>query len=54
MHDKTNDEETKKQVNNDINEYFDLSSLNLTDLDKKISEIHFEEELEERESETSK
>lgn len=29
MHDKVNDEETKNQINNDINEYFDLSSIEL-------------------------
>ena len=27
MHDKVKDEETKNQVNNDINEYFDLTSI---------------------------
>lgn len=44
MHDKTNDEETKKQVNNDINEYFDLESIGLEDLDKKVSELPLEKE----------
>lgn len=47
MHDKTNDEATKNQVNNDINEYFNLENIGLEDLDKKISEIRFEEDSEE-------
>lgn len=42
MHDKTNDEETKKQVNSDINEYFNLESIGLEDLNKKVSEIRIE------------
>jgi hypothetical protein len=44
MHDKTNDEDTKRQFKEDINTYFDLSSLELEDLDKKISELNFDEE----------
>ncbi len=44
MHDKTNDEATKNQVNNDINEYFDLENIGLEDLDKKISEIRLDKE----------
>ena len=44
MHDKTNDEETKRQVNNDINEYFDLTSLNLEDLEKEIEERIIDDE----------
>lgn len=44
MHDKTKDEETKNQVNNDINEYFNLESIGLVDLDKKVSEIRLDKE----------
>lgn len=44
MHDKTNDEETKNQINNDINEYFDLSSLDLDDINQPISEIQLDKE----------
>ncbi len=46
MHDKTNDEETKKQVNNDINQYFNLDTIGLEDLDKKISEIKLDNKME--------
>lgn len=35
MHDKMNDEDTRNQVNNDINEYFDLDSLNIEDLEQE-------------------
>lgn len=44
MHDKTKDEETRSQVNNDINEYFNLDSLGLEDLNKQISEIPMNQE----------
>lgn len=44
MHDKTKDEETRNQVNNDINEYFNLDSLGLEDLNKQISEIPMNQE----------
>lgn len=44
MHDTTKDQDTKEEVNNSINEYFDLTNLDLSDLDKKISEITFDEE----------
>ncbi len=29
MHDKTNDEKTKNDVNEELNEYFDLDSLDI-------------------------
>lgn len=44
MHDNTKDEETRSQVNNDINEYFNLDSLGLEDLNKQISEIPMNQE----------
>ncbi len=44
MHDKIKDEETKSQVNEDINEYFNLDSLGLEDLNKQISEISMNQE----------
>ena len=44
MHDKTKDEETKSHVNEDINEYFNLDSLGLEDLNKQISEISMNQE----------
>lgn len=39
MHDTTKDQDTKEEMNNKITEYFDLN-----DLDKKISELTFDEE----------
>ncbi|MBQ9318012.1 MAG: hypothetical protein IJR82_00030 [Bacilli bacterium] len=42
MHDKINDEETKNKVAEDINEFFDLSSLNIDDLSKTISECNLD------------
>lgn len=44
MHDTTKDQDTKEEINNKITEYFDLNDLDLTDLDKKISELTFDEE----------
>lgn len=40
MHDKMNDEESVETLVNNINEYFNLDSLNLDDLDKTISECN--------------
>lgn len=47
MHDKMNDEETKNKVVEDINEYFDLSSLNIDDLSKTLNECHLDNSKEE-------
>ena len=43
MHDTTKDEETKQEVIDTLDTYFDLSSLKIEDLGKKISEINFDE-----------
>lgn len=42
MHDKMNDEETKENLVNDLNEYFNLDSLNIEDLDKTISDCNLD------------
>ncbi len=42
MHDKMNDEETKESLVNDLNEYFNLDSLNIEDLDKTISDCNLD------------
>ena len=44
MHDKMNDEETLDNVANNINEYFDIDSLNIEDLNKKLSECNLDNE----------
>lgn len=44
MHDKMNDEETLDNVVNSINEYFDIDSLNIEDLNKKLSECNLDNE----------
>ena len=44
MHDKMNDEESIDNVVNSINEYFDIDSLNIDDLNKKLSECNFDNE----------
>lgn len=36
MHDTTRDEDSKDNVINNINEYFDLDNLELSDLDEKM------------------
>ena len=42
MHDKLNDEESVDNVINSINEYFDIDSLNIEDLNKKMSECNLD------------
>ena len=40
MHDKMKTQESLDEVVNDINEYFNLESLNIDDLSKNISECN--------------
>lgn len=42
MHDKMNDEETLDNLVNDLNEYFNLDSLNIDDLSKTINECNLD------------
>lgn len=42
MHDKMNNEESVEEVINEIDEYFNLDSLNLDDLNKSISECNLD------------
>ena len=44
MHDKMNDEESIDNVVNSINEYFDIDSLNIEDLNKKLCECNLDNE----------
>ncbi len=44
MHDKMNDEESIDNVVNSINEYFDIDSLNIDDLNKKLSECNLDDD----------
>ena len=42
MHDKMNDEETIDSLVNNLNEYFNIDSLNIDDLSKTISECNLD------------
>lgn len=42
MHDKMNNEEEKEKLIDNLNEYFDLTSLNIDDLTKTISDCNLE------------
>lgn len=44
MHDKMNDEESVDNIVNSINEYFDIDSLNIDDLNKKLSECNLDDD----------
>ena len=44
MYDKMNDEDTIDNVVNNINEYFDIDSLNIDDLNKKLSECNLDDD----------
>ena len=44
MHDKMNNEESVDNLVKNLNEYFDLSSLNIDDLSKQISECNLDNE----------
>ena len=42
MHDKMNDEESRDNLVDEINEYFNLDSLKIDDLSKRISECNLD------------
>lgn len=42
MHDKMNDEKSKEELINNLNDYFDISSLNIDDLTKTISDCNLD------------
>jgi len=44
MHDKMNNEETLENLVDNLNDYFDLDSLNIEDLSKCISECNLDSE----------
>lgn len=44
MHDKMNDKESVDNLLESLNEYFDLTSLNIDDLSKQINECNFDNE----------
>lgn len=44
MHDKMNNEESVDNLVNNLNDYFNLDSLNIDDLSKRISECNLDEE----------
>lgn len=44
MHDKMKDEESRDNLIDEINEYFNLDSLNINDLSKSISECNLDKE----------
>ena len=44
MHDKMKDEESRDNLIDEINEYFNLDSLNIDDLSKRISECNLDKE----------
>ena len=45
MHDKMKNEESVDNLIDNLNEYFDLNSLNIDDLSKKISECNFDDDV---------
>lgn len=43
MHDKMNDEETKENLVNDLNKYFNIDLLNIEDLNKTLNDCNLDD-----------